>query len=147
MLPDKYFKGEYEWKISSDPANPTTKWTLKGSQECANEDINFDGILNPGEDANQDGHLWPGQVASLPSSGAITTDGNGETTVTLTYTKSYSTWVSYKLLMSAQVAGTEGQAIFSYQLNGVLTDYQNQDVPPPGRASPYGTKSNCASPD
>jgi hypothetical protein len=72
-----------------------------------NEDVNRNGILDPGEDGGTlypaNGLLDPGNVASIPQT--VTTDLNGFAAFNITYPKSYGNWVTVELGASTNVSG------------------------------------------
>ena len=105
-------------------------------QYCANEDTNFNGILDAGEDKNGDGILWPGNVISVTPGSAQTL--NGLATISLVYAESYVPWVRMKLTASASVAGTESKTDVEFIVTGASEDFSAQTNPPAGVTSPYG---------
>ncbi len=72
-----------------------------------NEDLNRNGILDPGEDGGTgypvNGLLDPGNVASIPQS--VVTDANGFAAFNITYSKSFGNWVVVELSASTTVSG------------------------------------------
>ena len=113
---------------------------------CANEDLNGNGILDPGEDFNGNGKLDPGSVASV-SPGALKTDATGLLPFTLYYPKDHATWVVVTITASAVVTGTQSTTSATITLQGASVDYQTLTVSPPGPFSPYGYASSCANPN
>lgn len=76
--------------------------------ECANEDSNFNGLLDPGEDVNDDGDLDPNSTAVVDATVTLGTDGSGKFNVT--YTKDEAFWTIAVLTAKASVNGTDGVA-------------------------------------
>jgi len=73
---------------------------------CISEDINQNGILDPSEDLNGNGVLDPGNIASVPATVTIGSDGTASFDVT--YAREFAEWVKVRLTAAAGVAGTEG---------------------------------------
>jgi hypothetical protein len=112
---------------------------------CASEDVNINGILDPGEDLNTNTKLDPGNVASVNASG--TTDANGVALVTIEYARSYAYWVEVQLQASAGVVGNDPPTTATFFLPGLVSDYTDKNVAPPGQPSPYGIAASCANPN
>lgn len=118
-----YHKGT---RAVSDPC--TAIWTFSH----ANEDVNEDLILNPGEDidgpgnmislAGPDGALWPPSPAagSLPST--VTTNSDGTATFNWIYLKQYASWVTARLRASVIVQGSEATTTTTITLAPSQTD-------------------------
>lgn len=133
LRPDAYKKGS--WSVSG------TVWVQTVNVTCANEDQNFNGIVNSGEDTNGNGRLDPGNVAVV--NGTATTNANGFATATLSYSKDYAHWAAVVLEARAGVVGNDPPSRASFVLLGLAADYSDKDVFPPGRISPFGTSSSC----
>jgi hypothetical protein len=112
--------------------------------DCLNEDVNFNGILDPGEDTDGNGSLTPGNVAAVNRT-AIT-DNTGIAVASVVYPRGYATWASVTLTTTTGVAGTESKQTVDFDLPGVGNDYSNVLVPPPGMRSPFG-ESACNVPN
>jgi hypothetical protein len=155
LVPLLYFKGAYEW-------NGTTAWTKILNQQCANEDTNGNGQLDPaqgltpGEDnpgngiGNGDGLLTPGNpavVAFLDAFAAGKTNALGYLDMRVIYPREYATWLQVRLRVSAVVAGTEGVGTATFILPGIAADYTSATSSPPGVFSPYGQSSTCTLPN
>lgn len=128
-------------------------WVYGGSVKfCANEDLNYDGWLDPGEDVNGSGILEPGNVISVStatstspgSTGTIRTDSTGRATISLIYAESYAPWVVINLRAETLVAGTEYFNEAKFTVSGAAEDFNNADVPPAGRMSPFGQTATKA---
>lgn len=146
-----YMKGSW--------SNASTKWlqttypdpnvgdpdgvTFAAVYGCKSEDLNDNGVLDPGEDYNGNGKLDPGLVAStdVPSG---TTDSNGSTTVNLIYPKDHSNWVVVRLKATATVNGTESSTSTDILLPALATDFTTTA---PGLVSPYGVATTCGNPN
>jgi hypothetical protein len=148
------------------------KWTMDNPMECANEDLNKDGVLdsilnedangngvldagedlnNNGvldrvEDTNGNGRLDPGGPVSVAATAK--TDANGSTLVSLLYPKDRAAWTDVQVTFRAVVAGTEGTYKTSeYALPATAADLNSPTVPPPGVNSPYGIVRDCKNPN
>lgn len=111
-----------------------------GSGTCLNEDLNRNGNLDAGEDANGDGRLTPPKADIVVSylSGRKT-GTNGRVTVQVEYPQNVATWLTYKLTVSSNVAGSEGRAERMFITSFVEGDQSNGSF----LVSPYGVTSVC----
>lgn len=141
LRPGRYFKGQYDvfdstagsWKRSVAPT------------VCANEDLNFNGNLDPGEDVNGNGSLEPGGAATVNPSAL--TDASGIATAVITYPKDHATWAEYTLEARTGVTSNDPPTVATFILVGLASDYSAKDVPPPGQFSPYGIATVCTDPN
>jgi len=125
-----------------------------GVVTCANEDTNYNGVLDAGEDTNGDGRLQPGNVISVTtvvsttpgSSGIAKTDASGRAAITLLYAESYVPWVQIRLVAQAIVAGTESSTDAVFFPPGVASDFTSPTNPPAGTTSPFGV-NGCTIPN
>jgi len=155
LRPSRYDKGFYIAAVdtttttSTDPVSGTvttvTTPAVPATQfvaiSCPNEDTDFSGIVNPSKDTNQNGQLDPGGIASvIPSA---TTDANGIATASVTYPKSYATWVEVTLEARTGVAGNDPPALAAFYLPGVKTEYDFGGPASLGGPSPYGVSAVC----
>lgn len=114
---------------------------------CANEDINYNGVLDAGEDSNGSLVLEPGNVISVTTSnstsvgstGVLTTDATGRGTISLIYAESYAPWVQVKLRAEAIVSGTESFKEAVFFVSGSSEDFSSATNPPAGVVSPFGS--------
>jgi hypothetical protein len=139
LRPGRYEKGEYDLP-PPPPFTPQT-WQQFPSATCANEDVNFNGILDGGEDLNGSGALEPPGVATVNPTG--TTDASGIAEATITYPKNYATWVEVTLEARSGVAGNDPPTTATFVLPGLASDYTDLTVSPPGQLSPFGQSANC----
>jgi Bacterial Ig-like domain (group 1) len=153
VLPVLYRKGRLvfgtsSWGYASDVVT------------CANEDTNYNGVLDAGEDSNGSLSLEPGNVISVTttnstatgSTGVLTTDNTGRGTISLIYAESYAPWVQVKLRAEAVVSGTESFKEAIFFVSGSSEDFSSATNPPAGVVSPFGTgplggSPSCATPD
>jgi hypothetical protein len=110
---------------------------------CTNEDLNRNGILDPGEDINGNGKLDPGNPAVITSS--VVTDALGFATFTLRYGKNYALWVKTQIAAKSLVGGTESKQTQSYDLEMTLTDATSAGSPA-NVVSPFGIANLCTNP-
>ncbi|MBV7539301.1 Ig-like domain-containing protein [Duganella sp. sic0402] len=137
VLPVSYFKG-YLTYVAPGPWAPAVR------NGCANEDLNNNGIIDPGEDVNGNGRLDPGIPVSVTPS--VTTDASGRATVSLTYARDRVYWLDVNLTIRGQASGTESRYTSLVHLIGLSTDYSTQNIRPPGEISPYGVSTQCSNP-
>lgn len=153
-FPTFYFKGFYGVDSEGNIGLVTTA-------TCANEDIDRDGILDAesGEDVNGNGILDPGNVASVPGSPALGSDGTVQ--FNITYGQDRGNWIQLLLTGRAAVDGSEEVERATFILPIIASDADN----PPGTqyeeeergidangdgaiggrfvGSPYGISGNC----
>jgi hypothetical protein len=118
-------------------------WTTPSGTACVDEDVNRNGVLDPGEDFNSSGRIEAGNIAAV--TGSATTDATGQATVRVTYPQAYAQWVYVQLSASATVQGTEYVRTTNFNLPGLADDFNNPQVSPPGPDSPFGVQA-CTSP-
>ncbi len=141
LRPGRYRKGTFV----PDPTG--TFWVQSVSATCPNEDLNFNGILDPGEGlvawpAGVTPSLLPGAVASVNTSDV--TDSSGIARATITYAKSYSLWAEETLTARTSVTTNDPPSQATLFLPGLASDYTSITVQPPGRPSPFGSDASCA---
>lgn len=117
----------YRWLTDEDGG--FIIWGAVVADTCSNEDVNRNGVLDPGEDLNSNGKLEPGNIAALPDK--VVTDENGFATFDIVYARTYADWVTVELTARAVVAGTEDTAKSIFTLPGALSDYDVSKSPPP----------------
>jgi hypothetical protein len=134
--------GEYRkgfWRYDED----NNIWLQVITADCANEDVDGNGILDVGEDTNNDGLLTPGNVVSIPSTS--NTDDNGQTLINILYAKQFGAWVDVDISVKAESAGSESSESQEFPLPVAATDLVDDASPPP--SSPYGESSSCIDTD
>jgi hypothetical protein len=146
LRPGRYQKGVYV--VPAPPA--AQRWVQNVSATCPNEDLNFNGNIDPGEDTpigppatgpNGNGSLEPGGVATV--NGTAVTDASGVAQAVITYPKDHATWVENILEARAAVNSNDPPTVAKFFLVGLASDYSDIAVPPPGQTSPYGKSVNC----
>jgi hypothetical protein len=150
--PTRYQKGTYElffdiaglcqgWakSLTVTAASPVPN-ADNADQACDNEDVNRNGILNPGEDINNNGVLDPGNVVAVPAS--VVTDATGFALFDLVYAREF-TWVEIELEARATVEGSEASTTVRFFLPGLASDFNDCEVSPPGQISPFGIATTC----
>lgn len=112
--------------------------------ECANEDLNGNSNLDPGEDTNGDGKITPAQaLATVTMRNGAVTDAKGAVIVSVAYPKSHATWLNVKLTAKAAVQSSEGSASMTLYAGAIAGDEQQPGAP--FIASPFGVDtSTCA---
>ena len=108
---------------------------------CANEDVNSDGLLQPGEDINGDGVLTPGNAITVTPTAV--TDAKGQATVSLNYARDHANWLDFDLTIRGQVSGSEARYVAYSVLPGLAADFSALGTAPPGKISPYGITGTC----
>ncbi len=147
-----YVKGRRVWNgttyvtVSNTLAGDQYVYALSGIDGCVSEDINGNGILDPGEDYNTNGKLDPGLVVSTDV-GTATTANGGSAAVNLIYPKDHAYYVAVELTATATVSGTQSSTSAVFWLPGLAADFNSQGTSPPGPTSPYGTAATCANPN
>jgi hypothetical protein len=136
--PGGFLKGRY---VLPGAAPAPQLWTRSTSAICANEDANFNSILDPGEDRNGNGLLDPPGVSDVNPTGI--TDASGFAQATISYPKNYASWAQVTLEASTGAAGAT-PATATFFLVGLATDYSDLNVAPPGAISPFGQSGSCA---
>ena|SRR5256885_7036752 len=136
--PGGFLKGHY---VLPGPAPAPQLWTQRPSVACANEDANFDAILDPGEDLNGNGLLDPPGVSDVNPTGV--TDASGFAQATIMYPKNYAFWAQVTLEASTGGAGAT-PATATFFLDGLASDFSDLNVAPPGFFSPFGDSGSCA---
>jgi hypothetical protein len=147
----KWLAGASAW-IWAPPATPPAVGGLVqiAYPGCPNEDLNLNGVLDPGEDSsgtgNGNGKLDPGDIA-LATPGNVTTGTDGSAIFNVQYPEDHAFWVTSTLTATASVQGTETSTSATFQLP-ILAKYVNdvtKDVP--GKVSPYGIGATCSNPN
>jgi len=148
--------GKWKW---APLAGLTGGYTI-AAPGCANEDLNLNGVLDPGEDTsgtgNNNGKLDPGDIALAVPGSVVTGTANaatgdvataGAATFTVNYPENHAMWVTSTLTATATAQGTETSTSTTFQLP-ILADYLTSDaISPPGYVSPYGVATSCTDPN
>jgi hypothetical protein len=138
---DAYAKGY--WQVTKGATPP---WSQVITASCLNEDLNQNGILDPGEDFNGNGRLDPGNVATV-SKTSLTTDATGFAYFDVLYAQQYAQWVREELTARANVAGSQATETARFILPILASKLAAEGVSPPGNPSPYGFATTCANPN
>ncbi|HET58667.1 MAG TPA: hypothetical protein ENN35_09550 [Deltaproteobacteria bacterium] len=120
-----------------DPDPAAISYEMYTSGTFQNEDVNENGIREPGEDVNGDGFLTPPSSAggSIPST--VTTDENGVATFDVVYLKSYGGWITDRITATTMVSGTEYSARRYVPLPVMREDVESGNLPATAPDSPY----------
>ena len=153
-LPVAYRKGRLTWLGKVWGYGPfrgiestTTDLAAGNYISCANEDANYNGVLDAAlnEDFNGNGTLEPGNVISV-TPGTLTTGSTGRATLSLIYAESYAPWVQIQLQVEAIVSGTASSTSATFVVGYAASDFSAETIPPAGEFSPFGIKASCLSP-
>ncbi len=117
-------------------------WIQQIVATCLDEDVDNDGVLDPGEDFNSSGALEAGNVATV-TPGVSLTDANGFTLVDVFYPQDHARWVTVELEARTSVQGTEFSETSLFLLPIAASDTDDVNEAPPGVFSPYGVLASC----
>ena len=142
LRPGRFRKGTF---VLPGPAPAVQVWTLSLAATCPNEDVNFNGIIDPtlppNEDTNGNGRLDPSGAASVNPSAV--TDANGIANAVVTYPKDRAFWAEVILEARTGVSSNDPPATTTFFLVGLASDYTDLTVSPPGQTSPYGAGTSA----
>lgn len=141
VLPVSYDKGY--WEAVPDLIDFEYWNAVVTAADCNSEDVNNNGIMDPGEDFNGDGQLTPGNVASVPRT--VQADANGIATFDLTYPRDIAPWTEVLLTVSGFADGTEN--ISSREFRTRVSGSYVADKTAPPASNPYGRSFSCADTD
>jgi hypothetical protein len=137
VLPVSYRKGQ--WRPIPDLIDFEYWEAFESTLDCRSEDLNNNGVMDPGEDFNGDGQLTPGNVASVPRT--VRADENGIATFDLTYPRDIAPWTKVLLTVSGFADGTEN--VFSREFKTIVSGpYVADENSGPAR-NPYGEGREC----
>lgn len=142
--PTDYYKGFWVQPIILGEPQPWEQVITAGP--CFNEDVNRDGILNPGEDFNNNGVLDPGNVVTV-SQANLVTDETGFADFDVVYFQQFAQWIDLELTARATVAGSEATEQVFFRLPILASDVAADSPNPPGNPSPFGVADSCANPN
>ena len=130
VLSTKYIKGVRA--LAPPFATPTAPL-------CNDEDVNHNGVLDPGEDFNTSGRIEAGNIVTVTADAAAT-DASGFAKIHLVYPKAYAFWLWVQLDVRASVTGTEFVRSATILLPGTTTDFGGPGAAP-GMTSPFGVNA------
>jgi hypothetical protein len=111
---------------------------------CFDEDTNRNGILDlapVSEDANGSLALEAGNIASVApsngSGGTVSTDANGFAILDASWPQEYAYYLEVVLEVRTTVQGTAFSASTTFLLDGLASDFNSEDIAPPGVVSPF----------
>ncbi|NQZ26545.1 MAG: Ig-like domain-containing protein [Colwellia sp.] len=160
-VPESYYKGFWMRTYDGDDFKG---WADAGfgsiekptsyiaTTKCANEDINFNGILDAGEDFNGDGELTPGNIVTFSTGDTTTanfvTDASGHALIKVYYQQSYARWLDIRLIVSGKVIGSEGSTQTIFTLPVLAEHVNSEDASPPHQGlnhrGPFGLSNVCS---
>ena len=141
VLPVSYNKGF--WKPVPDLIDFEYWDPVVTAGDCQSEDVNNNGIMDPGEDFNADGQLTPGNVVSVPRT--VRADANGIATFDMVYPKDIAPWTQVLLTVTGFADGSEN--VSSREFRTVVSgNYVADENSAPAR-NPFGSSANCADTD
>lgn len=141
LLPLFYYKGSMTFTTG-------TGWGFAAPPvQCANEDTNFNGVLDTGDNnQNMDGILWPGQSAAFTLDNNGVTDSSGFVVLRVRHGQRFAFWADYQIEARAATAGSERSTAYDYRLSAAKADVDNTSTP--GFAiSPFGVQALCTNPN
>lgn len=142
ILSDFYYKGYHTY------VDPRWVPVYSAAGPCADEDVNRNGVLDPGEDFNNSGRIEAGNIASVVAQsgtgGTFTTDSGGFGIIDVYYPQEFAYWVDVTLTATTSVQGTEFAESSKFRLPGSAEDFSDEDTDPPGNPSPFGQSDTCA---
>lgn len=148
-VPTHYAKGIWVQQIDAED-DSFIKWISQRSVTCTNEDIDRDGVLDAtvngdgfDEDINGNGVLDPGNI--VRTEGNFVTDENGSTMISIVYPQSYAAWVDLDFVVSAKMAGTEHSRTLKITLPVLQDDVTDEKFAP--TRHDYGTDNSCLTTD
>jgi hypothetical protein len=148
VLSERYWDGTRAWNGSIWETAPGLE--ALPPLGCPDEDINRNGVLDPGEDLNGNRRIEAGNIATVSAhtigGSTVTTDNNGFAFVDVFYPKQFAYWLEVTLEARASVQGTEFSKRATFLLPGAALDFNDSKNAPPGLTSPFGTDGICATP-
>lgn len=133
---------------ASSPGGTTASFT---HYWCMNEDLNRNGVADPGEnidgsvDANGQPTLQPRRsdmIISYDNPTVTTTNANGLLIIRVEYSQRYGGWLAYRVRVTANVAGSQGLAERPF-----VTDVLQGDVGNGSFLTPAYGVNNCTTPN
>jgi hypothetical protein len=137
--PTKFSEGGVYWRGEWLFDSVNSNWVQANITQCANEDINANGILDAGEDTNGDEQLTPGIVGTVTLTNNGVTDENGYAEIEYRYPENYARWYFAEISVFGQSTGSEAQATTTFLLSILADDISDENVSP--AANPFGVGS------
>lgn len=134
--PTKFSEGGVYWRGEWLFDSVNSNWVQANITQCANEDINANGILDAGEDTNGDEQLTPGIVGTVTLTNNGVTDENGYAELEYRYPENYARWYFAEISVFGQSTGSEAQATTTFLLSILADDIGDENVSP--AANPFG---------
>lgn len=133
VFPTRYYTGQ-----RGDDCNPidfpaTHPRYVAGSSSLgfANEDVNENDNLDPGEDSNGDDMITPAHAAAGSVPSTVTTDENGVATFKYTFQKSYANWLEVRVRAKAAIGAGTTESIneLRFRLPSLIVDSKPCTLP------------------
>lgn len=112
VWPTEYYTGF--WVKSINPVTGDDEYGTFITGTWQNEDVDEDGILDPGEDVNQDGELNPAASYAGTIPATVTTDSKGAAPFNYVYLKDAAPWVNVRATGATKVFGTEAATTMNF---------------------------------
>ncbi|MFK8015764.1 MAG: Ig-like domain-containing protein [Gammaproteobacteria bacterium] len=125
IVSERYVKGFWWGSVAAD------RYVAFNRARCDDEDVNRNGILDPGEDFNNNNQIEAGNVATV-FPGTFISDSFGEGNVQIRYAQSFGGWVEVELQARASVQGTEFSEKAFFILSVLADDINDLEQAPPG---------------
>lgn len=143
ILSNFYYKGGWFF----DPVPSAWVQNIQAGP-CADEDVNRNGVLDPGEDANNNGRIEAGNIATAVAQngngGTFVSDSGGFGIIDVFYPQDHARWVFVTLEATTSVQGTEFAEASNFFLPISAEDIDDMNDSPPGSTSPFGGSMSCA---
>jgi adhesin/invasin len=128
----------YQYAVGTVSVDKDKKATYDATA-CNNEDINRNGLLDPGEDLNSNNRLDPGNVITVDQL-TLKTGTNGYADFNLVYAIQYAGWVKAEITARSAVAGSESSDTLLFTTTCLAGDVPDHCP----LADPFGTtKDHC----
>lgn len=160
-FPTAFYRGKYvpididgngeadQWAPNYSVSDQNTLW-----KKCPSEDLNKNGILDPGEqDKDEDGYVTPPAVITAGpspdepptvSNSTVTTDVNGFGYFSIYYPREFANWVEVKLVAQTTQAGRESTFSVTTTPPAFADDVNDIKISPPApNGSPFGVANHC----
>jgi hypothetical protein len=153
VLSERYWDGFRTFPLGGNAWQTTTGPAAGCTDEDAltgNPSFDRNGVLDAGEDNNGNGEIEAGNIASavaqVGGGGTLTTDANGFGIIDVYWPQEYAYYLQVTLEARTSVQGTEFTESTTFVLDGAASDFNNENIAPPGVTSAFGTDFDCSTP-